>query len=60
VIAESRSAQMNSYLGNCFLVPGVSDRIHDLLARHQLPASTLELEITEGALEQWGINRDKG
>ena len=34
------------------LVPGFADYIRDLLAKHQLPASMLELEITEGALER--------
>jgi len=34
------------------LVPGFADHIRDLLAKHQLPASMLELEITEGALER--------
>ena len=34
------------------LVPGFADHIRDLLASHQLPASMLELEITEGALER--------
>lgn len=32
------------------LVPGFAEKISKLLATHQLPASMLELEITEGAL----------
>lgn len=34
------------------LVPGFADHIRDLLNTYQLPASLLELEITEGALER--------